>query len=319
MGRHIVEEALRRGYEVTLFNRGQSNVDIYPNVETRIGDRDGDLTALEGGRWDAVVDTCGYVPRVVNDSATFLSSVVDHYTFVSSISVYADVSKPGVNELSPVGTLADPEIEEVTGETYGPLKAMCEQAAEKAMPGRVLNIRPGLIVGPYDPTDRFSYWPSRIAQGGEVLVPEPKEAPVQFIDARDLANWILDMIVAGQTGTYNATGPDQFLSFGSMLTAIQRTVSGDGVFSWVDPGFLLQKDVQPWMELPLWLGPGEYEGMLSVSTEKAKEAGLKFRSLDDTSRDTLSWLRSRSADHEWRAGITLERERELLDAWQSRS
>ena len=178
LGRHLVEAALARGHAVTLFNRGQHNPDLFPEVERLRGDRDGDLQALEGRRWDAVVDTCGYVPRVVRASAEMLAPNVDHYTFISSISVYADTSKPGIDEQAPVGTLDDPTTEEVTGESYGPLKALCEQAAEAAMPGRVLNIRPGLIVGPHDPTDRFTYWVRRVAEGGEVLAPGNPHAPV---------------------------------------------------------------------------------------------------------------------------------------------
>lgn len=318
MGRHLVAEALRRGYEVTLFNRGRSNPDLFPEVEKLIGDRDGDLNVLMGGRWDAVVDTSAYIPRVVSDSASLLSNLVDHYTFISTMSVYADLSKPGLNESSPVGVLADPENEELTGETYGPLKALCEQAAEKEMPDRALIIRPGLIVGPNDPTDRFSYWPNRISQGGEILAPAPAETPVQFIDVRDLAEWTLDMIAARRTGTFNVVGPVQRLSFGIMLDEIRKALDREVDFTWANPDFLLENEVQPWMNLPLWLGPGEYEGMLSASIERALEAGLSFRSLAETARDTLKWLQSRPADHEWRAGITLERERELLASWHAR-
>lgn len=318
VGRHIVEEALRRDFDITLFNRGQSNANLYPNVKKLVGDRDGGLDTLIGGQWDAVIDTCGYFPRIVADSATLLSRNVDHYTFISSISVYEDISKPGINEQSPVGILADPDFEEVTGESYGPFKALCEQVAEEAMPGRVLNVRPGLIVGPYDPTDRFSYWLNRIAKGGEVLAPGPADAPVQFIDGRDLAVWLLDMITDNRTGTYNATGPDYFLSFVKMLSTIKEAVGGDADFTWVDPEFLFQDGVQPWMELPLWLGPGEYEGMLATSVENAVGAGLSFRPLAETARDTMSWLRSRSADYQWKAGISLQRERDLLEGWHSR-
>src|SRR5262245_38592594 len=182
LGRYLVETALAHGHEVTLFNRGQHNPDLYPDVEKLHGDRDGGLDILRGRRWDAVIDTCGYVPRVVRASAELLAGAVDHYTFISSISAYPSFKAIGNDERPPVGTLADPTVEEVTGESYGPLKALCEQAVEQALPGRTLNIRPGLIVGPYDPSDRFTYWPHRVAQGGEVLAPGRPERHVQVVD-----------------------------------------------------------------------------------------------------------------------------------------
>ncbi len=217
LGRHIVAEALAHGHEVTLFNRGQHNPDLFPEVEKLRGNRNGNLETLRGRRWDAVIDTCGYIPRLVRASAELLAQSVEHYTFISSISVYADFSAPGLNENAPVGKLQDEAIEEITGETYGPLKALCEQAMENAMPGRALIIRPGLIVGPHDPTDRFTYWPYRVAQGGEVLAPGHPDRPVQIIDVRDLAKWIMRMVEAGKTGTYNATGPDYTLTIGHLL------------------------------------------------------------------------------------------------------
>ncbi len=207
LGRHLVERALAYGHRVTLFNRGLSGPDLFPEVETIRGDREGNLSALRGRRWDAVIDTCGYVPRVVRASAALLAGAVDHYTFVSSISVYSDAIEPGADEGAPVKELADPTVEEVTGETYGGLKALCERAAEEEMPGKVLNIRPGLISGPHDPTDRFTYWPRRISAGGEVLAPDRLERRVQFIDVRDLAVWIVKMSAERRTGTYNATDP----------------------------------------------------------------------------------------------------------------
>ncbi len=226
-GRHLVEIALRRGIEVTIFHRGQTNPQLFPTVERLYGDRDGGLTALEGRRWDAVIDTSGYLPRVVRASADLLSEAVDHYTFISTISVYADTSQQGITETAPVGVLEDPTTEERTGETYGPLKALCEQEAEAALPGRVLTVRPGLIVGPYDPSDRFTYWPYRVAQGGEVLAPESPALPVQIIDVRDLAAWILDMVSAGRTGVYNATGAAGSLTLGAVLETSQEVSGSD--------------------------------------------------------------------------------------------
>jgi uncharacterized protein YbjT (DUF2867 family) len=193
LGRHLVESALGDGHRPTLFNRGLTEAELFPEVEKIEGDREGDPSALRGRRWDAVIDTCGYVPRVVGASARLLADAVDHYTFVSSISVYSDDIASGADEGAPVRELPDPTVEEVTGETYGGLKALCERAAEETMPGRVLNIRPGLISGPHDPTDRFTYWPRRIAAGGEVLAPDREERKVQYIDVRDLASWIVEM------------------------------------------------------------------------------------------------------------------------------
>ncbi|MFZ0544031.1 MAG: NAD-dependent epimerase/dehydratase family protein, partial [Candidatus Promineifilaceae bacterium] len=231
LGRHIVDVALQRGHEVTLFNRGQHNADLYPDVEKLRGNRDGDLAALKGRTWDAVVDTCGYFPRIVRDSAELLADAVEHYTFISSISVYADNVRPGIDENYPVAQLEDESVEEVTGGTYGGLKALCEQAAESAMPGRVLNVRSGLIVGPNDPTDRFTYWVCRVAQGGEVLAPVEPEVAVQVIDVRDQAQWILDMAEARQAGVYNVTGPDYTLTFGELFRTTQQVSSSDAALT----------------------------------------------------------------------------------------
>ena len=321
LGRHLVEAALARGHAVTLFNRGQHNPDLFPEVERLRGDRDGDLQALEGRRWDAVVDTCGYVPRVVRASAEMLAPNVDHYTFISSISVYADTSKPGIDEQAPVGTLDDPTTEEVTGESYGPLKALCEQAAEATMPGRVLNIRPGLIVGPHDPTDRFTYWVRRVAEGGEVLAPGDPDAPVQVIDARDLAGWTIRMIEQRQTGVFNATGPAERLRMADLLTTCKQVSRSDATFVWLDDAFLLEAGAGPWIEVPLWIPAtdGQNDGLLDIDIAKARAAGLTFRDIADTVRDTLAWDRTRPADTERRAGLAPERERALLQAWHERN
>jgi 2'-hydroxyisoflavone reductase len=289
-------------------------------VEKLRGDRDGGLGALEGRRWEAVVDTSGYVPRVVRASAELLADSVERYIFISSISVYSDVSVPGVSEISPVGKLKDETVEEVTDEAYGPLKALCEQAVEEAMPGRALVMRPGLIVGRYDPTDRFTYWPHRVAQGGEVLAPGKPEARVQFIDARDLAEWTVRMVEVQGAGTFNATGPDYALTMGRLLEECKAVSGSDARFVWVDEKFLLHRDVRPWMELPIWVPDAEeYRGFHAVSVDKAIQAGLTFRPLAETVRDTLKWDATRPPDHEWRAGMKPERERELLREWRARS
>lgn len=320
LGRHLVETALVRGHHITLFNRGQHGPDLYPQVEKLRGDRDGNLSALEGRRWDAVIDTCGFIPRLVAASAELLASAVEHYTFVSTISVYADFRPAGINEQSPVGTLEDTTTEQITGETYGPLKALCEAAAERAMPGRVFHVRPGLIVGPYDPTDRFTYWVDRVAQGGEVLAPGRPDYLVQIIDGRDLAGWMLDMIERRQSGVFNAVGPVERLTLGHVLEECKLASSSDAYITWVDEDFLLKAGVAPWTEMPLWVPQesGEDQGINEIDCSKAVAAGLQFRPTIATIRDTLAWSAQRSPDRERRAGLPLSREQELLAAWHGR-
>jgi 2'-hydroxyisoflavone reductase len=313
LGRHVVHVARARGPEVTLFNRGKSDPHAFSDVETILGDRKESLDALRGRSWDAVVDTCGYVPRVVAASARALAGSVAHYTFISSGSVYENFAG-ATDERSAVGTLADPTVEEVTGETYGPLKALCEQAAEASIPGRVLNVRAGLIVGPNDPSDRFTYWPHRIARGGDVLAPDRKEMNVQFIDVRDLAGWIIGCAERTVTGVFNATGPVKPLAFAPFLEACRRTTGSDARIEWVDEKFLLEHEVGPWMELPLWIP----EEDLRMECAKAFEKGLTTRPVEETIRDTLAWAASRPAERPWRAGMDPEKERKLLAAWRAR-
>jgi nucleoside-diphosphate-sugar epimerase len=321
LGRHLVEAAQARGHAITLFNRGQHNPELFPEVEKLRGDRGSDLSALAERRWDAAIDTCGYVPRVVRASAELLADAVEHYTFVSSISVYADFKKQGINESDPVGTLADETVEEVTGESYGPLKALCEQAAERAMPGRVLNARPGLIVGPHDPTDRFTYWPRRVAQGGAVLAPNRPEHGTQIIDVRDLADWMIAMAEERRVGIYNATGPEYHLTIGHVLDESKAVSGSDARFVWVSERFLLDAGVQPWGQVPLWVPEEDPDnaGFDSVDCTKAIDAGLHFRPLAETIGDTLAWDATLPADRELRAGLTREREAELLQAWHNRT
>ncbi len=317
LGRAIVNHALMAGHEVTLFNRGQSNPDLFSGkVETLVGERDGGLGVLNGRSWDAVIDTCGYFPRLVHDSATLLANAVQQYVFISSISVYPEeaMQKPGIDENTAVDTIEDETTEEITGESYGPLKALCEQAAEAAMPGRVLNVRAGLIVGPHDLSDRFTYWPYRVAQGGEVLAPDNPDYDVQLIDVRDLAQWILHMVEAQKSGTYNVTGQAGAVMLGDVL-ATSREISGsDATFTWVSESFLAENEVEPWSQLPLWVG-SEVPGFSLVSCEKAFADGLVIRPLAETIQDTLTWQATRPADHEWRAGLSREREAELLEKW----
>ena len=320
LGRHLVDAALERGHEVTLFTRGQSGPNLYPQLEHLRGNRDPDvepgLSALEGHRWDAAIDTSGYVPRIVRASAEALSRRVTHYTFISSISAYKDFLQVGIDESYPTGTLEDEGVEQITGDTYGPLKALCERAVQELFPGRALVIRPGLIVGPHDPTDRFTYWPVRVARGGEVLAPNGPHLPTQIIDARDLAEWTIREVEGFADGIFNATGPDQPLTLGAVLDACRQVSGSDATFTWVDEPFLLEREVTYWHELPAVLPESDpkYTGMSHIDVSKALEAGLTFHPLADTIRDTLAWHATRPADHTLKAGLTPERESQLLAA-----
>jgi 2'-hydroxyisoflavone reductase len=316
LGRHVVEAALARHHEVTLFNRGQDNPDLYPEAEKLLGDRDQDLATLQGRSFDLVIDTSGQGPRQVEASAGLLSNAAAHYTFVSSISVYSDFSQP-IDESAPVIVLADPSATDDSPESYGGRKALCEQIAAAAMPGRTLVVRPGLIVGPYDPTDRFTYWPHRLALGGEVLAPEPRDASVQFIDARDLAAWMLDMAERRQTGTFNATGPADRLAMSALLSACRTGEPVDSTITWVSEEFLAEREVSPWSDLPLWITSTDtsFAHFLAADCRKAIAAGLQFRPLAETIRDTRTWAAAWPAGYQWKAGITREREQALLDAW----
>lgn len=317
LGRHTVAAALARGHEVTMFNRGQHNPELFPDVEKLRGDRDplkdpNGLDVLKGRQWDAVIDFCGYVPRVVKASAELLADAVERYVFISSISVYPDLDQAkGTDENSPVGTIEDETIEEITGESYGPLKALCEQMAEHILPGRTLNIRPGLIVGPNDPTDRFTYWPVRVAKGGDVLCPGDPNWETQVIDGRDLAEWTIKMVEQKGAGVYNATGPDTPLKFGEILDASKAASGSDANYVWADNQWLLDAGVQPWMELPLWLG----NESMWVDVRKAVAAGLTFRPISEIVHDTIEWNKTRPQDYAWRAGMKAEKEAGLLQRW----
>jgi len=319
LGRAIVEAAQQRGHTLTLFNRGQSRPGMFPEVEQIHGDRTVDLSSLKGRTWDAVIDTSGYVPRHVRRSASELAGSVGHYTFISTLSVYDDWSVLNTDESGHLGELKDEMMEEVTGETYGPLKARCEKEVEKAMQGRALVVRPGLIVGPNDPTDRFTYFPVRVSKGGEVLAPGRPERGLQFIDVRDLAEFVLKMTENKATGAFNATGPRVPVSM-DMYLQTSKTVSGsDASFTWVSEEFLLEHKVGPWIEMPMWLPELDAStiGGFTFNINKALSVGLTFRPMEETLCDTIQWAASRPADHAWRAGLTAERERELLEAWKA--
>lgn len=311
LGRHFVEAALGHGHEVTLFNRGRTAPGLFPDAERLRGDRDGGLDALAGRQWDVVFDTSGFVPRVVRQSVQLLRSRVRRYVFVSSISVYADFSKPGIDEDAPVARL-EQETEDHRSQAYGALKALCEDVVREIYGARATVVRPGLIVGPWDPTGRFTYWPVRVAEGGEVLAPEPRDAPVQVIDGRDLAEWCVELIEGGVGGTFNATGPDEPLSMEGVLTECERAGGRRATFVWAPADWLVEQGVEEWMELPLWIADPDFAGHSQVDVSRARDAGLRFRPLAATIADTLAWVGSGAAPADPPAGLKRERERELL-------
>ena len=324
LGRAASEAALARGHEVTLFNRSRTNPELFPEAEKLLGDRDGDLSALEGREWDAVIDTSGFVPRVVRRSAELLRGSVGHYVYVSSISVYAQQQRPGFDESAPVIELEDPAREDYLGsaEAYGGLKVLCERVVTELYPGAHANVRAGLIVGPHDPTGRFTYWPLRVAAGGEVLAPDGPGRQVQIVDARDLGEWLVRLGKERTSGTFNAVGPEQALTMGEMLETCKRVAGADAELAWLDEGFLLERGVGAWMELPLWV-PREDEWFQQADVSRAVAAGLRFRPLEETVRDTLAWARRNGAvlvttGHTGTAGMAPEREAELLEAWRGR-
>ncbi len=317
LGRHLVEAALARGHSLTLFNRGQSNPDLFPHVEQIHGDRANDLSELKGRTWNTVIDTCGYVPRHVRSSALALAGRTERYVFISTVSVYDEHNPPGMDEDAPLVMLADESVEEVTDVAYGGLKVLCERAVQAVYADRATVIRPGLIVGPHDLTDRFTYWPWRIAQGGEVLAPGNPDQPVQIIDVRDLAQWIVRLAEDNRSGVYNAVGPAYRLSMGRLLAACVAACNPQAQLAWVTEPFLLEHNVQPWSDIPLWVAEQDI-ALDTVSNARALAAGLMFRPVDETIRDTVAWTKTRPADYQLHAGLKRERERELLSVWHNR-
>jgi 2'-hydroxyisoflavone reductase len=323
MGPFQVRYALRRGHKITTFNRGKTHPGELPGeVEQLTGDRNGKLEALKDRQWDVVVDNPTTLPAWVRDAAQVLKGNVDRYVFISTISVYADTSK-GVDETAPLAKYDGPDAFKETLEamkasgykTYGPLKALAEQEAEKWFPGKTFIIRPGLIVGPRDETDRFTYWPVRIDRGGEVLAPGDPNDPVQFINARDLAEWTIRMVENRETGSYNATGPATPLGVGGMLDGIKSALNANAKFTWVPADFLKQQKVEAWSDMPVWTG--EEAGMARTNINRAVAKGLTFRALAETTRDTLAWFKTLPQDRQshLKAGLAPEREAEVLAAW----
>lgn len=315
LGRHLVEAGLERGYTITILHRGQTNPALFPNVEKIHANRDGELDVLHDREWDAVIDTSGYVPRVVKQAVEKLKHAVGHYTFVSSISVYRDFSTIGLDEHAPILELEDVFSEDVE-QSYGALKALCESEVQAEFEDRALVVRPGLIVGPHDPTDRFTYWPRRFAQGGDVLVPSDPFAPVQFIDVRDLAEWMLTMIERKVSGVFNATGPSTPLTMREFMATCVDVTPKEANPVWVSEEFLARHQVGEWVELPLWISKQtNWPGFMAASQQRAMAAGLTFRPLAQTLSDTMAWSQGLAKDRLWQAGLSPERERELLAAW----
>jgi len=310
VGRAVIDVASARGHEVTLFNRGTTGAGLYPELDRVVGDRDGGLEGLRGREWDAVVDTSGYLPRVVGQSAGLLADAVGHYVFVSSISVYASFAEV-VDEGSELAELSAPGSEDISAD-YGALKALCEREVDTAFPGRSTAVRAGLIVGPHDPTGRFTYWPHRVARGGDVLVPGPAWRPVQLVDVRDLAAWIVTAAEERLSGAFNATGP---ATMGAVLDAARRASGSTARAVEVDDAFLTGQGVGEWMELPLWIDPSndDWRHFMEVDATHATAAGLTFRPLDETVAGALA-----EAALVEGVGLTPERETELLTAWWSR-
>jgi nucleoside-diphosphate-sugar epimerase len=312
VGRALVEGAVERGHDVTVVHRGPAEPEGFPPVEHVHGDRDGGLDGLSGRTWDAAIDTCGYVPRVVRDSARLLADAVRTYAFISTLSVYPDDAPPGCNEATPTYQPPFPDTEEITAESYGPLKVACELEALGAFPGRCLVVRPGYIVGPHDPTDRFTYWVRRAAAGGRMLAPGPGDHALQVVDVRDLGAFTLDHVEAGTADVFGVVGPREPLTWGDALPVVVAAAGAGTELAWVDAPFLRERINDEEGELPLW--DIDFPGLHSFDASKAVAAGLHHRPLAQTIADTLAWDRGRGA---LKVGLTPERERELLQAWMA--
>jgi 2'-hydroxyisoflavone reductase len=316
-----VNYALARGHRVTLFNRGRTNPQLFPDVEKLIGDRDNNLTALEGREWDVVIDNSSSIPRWVRQSAGLLKHSASQYIFVSSLSVIADNSVIGADESIAVAQLEDPTVEQITGETYGGMKALCEQFTMEEFGDGGTVVRPGLIVGPMDVSDRFTYWPVRIDRGGEVLAPGAPTDPVQIVDVRDLGAWLVRVAEDQYTGVYNATGPAAPMSMAEMLYGIRAATDANVSFTWVNADFLEEHGVRPWGDMPTWIPPRDgMEGFSTVNCAKAIAHGLTFRPLAETASDTILWWKTLPEERRntTRAGLPADREVEVLAAWHSR-
>lgn len=316
IGPHFVAVLRGAGHKLTLFNRGKRNPGLFPDVEALTGDRDGKIDALKNRDWDVVIDDSGYVPRMVKLTADLLKDHVQHYIFVSSISAYADLATPGIDEDYKLAVLKDPTSETIGDSSYGGLKALCEQVVEKTYGTRCAIIRPTYIVGPGDTSDRFTYWPARVARGGEMLVPGSPTDPIQFIDVRDLAAFMLLCVEQRTAGRYNACNPPGAITMGDLLETSKRLTTSDARFVWASPEFLQEQKALESGEIPIWSPTvGEYAGAALVSSARAVAKGMRFRPLETTVRDTLAWHGKRPAGQQQklRAGLAPDRETQLLN------
>ncbi len=323
LGPATIEAAQARGHQVTMFNRGKTRPELFPGVEKLHGDRDpkkGEgLKALEQGTWDAVIDNSAYYPRMVAASAGLLAPRVRQYLLISSISAYKEPNPEAGTEDAALATMPDPTLEDMgkSYEYYGALKALCEQAAQKALPGRTTVIRPGYIVGPDDPSGRFTYWPARFDRGGEVAVPGAPSDPLQIIDVRDLATWLVLLVEQRTLGVFNACGPAKRLAWGTVVEAFQKAGNPSSKPIWLPTDFIVaQKD----LEFPIWAPyAGETKGFHTWRNDRAVKAGLRFRPAEQTAKDTLAWYRTQEKLEKGRnklAGPTAEQEAKLLAAWR---
>ena len=322
-----VRYALSRGHKITVFNRGRTHPGELPKeAEQLLGDRNGQLDALKGRTWDVVIDNPATLPVWVRDAAQILKGNAERYVFISSISVYSDTSKQGMDETAPLAKYTGPDAMKETNATmrannfalFGPLKAQSEAETEKWFPGKSLIIRPGYIVGPGDESDRFTYWPVRVERGGEVLAPGTPSDPIQIIDARDLAEWTIRMVEQGTVGAFNAVGPKTRLGMGRMLSDMKKTLNSDARFTWVDDDFLKAQKIID--DIPIWTSTkGPEIGYSTMNINKALSHGLTFRPLSDTTKATLEWFRKQTPDRQskMRAGIKAQREAEVLAAWHA--
>lgn len=324
LGPQIVQAALDRKHAVSIFNRGKTNPGLFPDsVEKLQGDRTGDYESLKGKTWDAVVDVPATLPRWVNSACDALKDATKQYLFISTVSVYDDYTKP-VNEESHTFEV-DPKLDDIAKinndnmHLYGALKRRCEAIVSERFGERGATIvRPGLIVGPDDPSDRFTYWPVRVDKGGTVLAPGSGKDPVQFVDAHDLGAFVVKLLEDGHVGTYNATGPASELSMAEFLYGCRAATSSEVRFEWVDEQFLLEQGAQPFMEIPMWIPGPDHAHFMRVDCGKAKSVGLQFRPLGLTAKATINWAAKRPKDYRWQAGLSEKKEAAILEAWKNR-
>jgi 2'-hydroxyisoflavone reductase len=316
IGPHFVRVLGDAGH--TLFNRGKRDREAKPGVEQLLGDRNGQIDALKGRDWDVVIDNSGYTPKQVKATADLLKGHVKQYIFISSVAVYADFKKKGIDEDYPLAKLKGDNTDEVTGESYGPLKVLCEQVVEAAYGKQATNIRPSYIAGPGDPTDRFTYWPWRVSRGGEMLAPGAPSDPFQFIDVRDLADFMRVCVEKGVSGAYNLCNPAGSVTMGSLLETSRKVTGADTKFVWASAEFLEKNEIigekAQGNYMPIWQSAeSEDAGIVLCESKRAEKKGLKFRSLETTINDTLEWQKGRPEDRQkLRAGLTAEQEADLL-------